>query len=664
MTVFTEDFTSFPLGAFPYDAEHSAMGEYHYFPNPGYCGQWFDPIADWSFRGPTWMVTNADMDGGRCMEQMRLTEPVAGKGIPTLRAGSTMWKDCTVSADVRPMIAAQFCGILFRYQTSMMHYGFFLVPGGVELHRVVKTQRTVIAHAGFSWSPDEYNNLTVRAEGNSFTCLVNGKIVLQAEDDTYSDGCIALSSCRPARYRNISVQMTDEQYEVFRKDCKAHEKAEKEARGAHHGAKLWKKIDLKDFGAARQIRFGHLTGTSEWFFVICQNQRKVYKDRYPVISCMTAVSVETGKVLWQIGEPCDSAEIEKLTTDLPFQIYDIDGDGIDEVITSWDFRLMILDGRTGEVKKSIPTPENVAPEESVTGLEFGKYAFRHLNVDAIRIVNVSGNARPSEILIKDRYSRYWIYDSDLNFKWEFSKYNTGHFPFSYDFNGDGKDEIFSCYNMVDSNGKLLWSLPITSDHTDEIIVGKFGPGQDERLAIVSGWEGFMIVSKDGEIIVRDINGHGQRISCANYCPEREGFEIATTTYWGNNGIVYLHDCNGKEIWHREMLSNGNGIAPLNWDGNGTELIWMNAHEGAVDGDGNRALVLPDDGHPLMCTEVINHTGDARDEIVVWDRHSMYIYTQDGDAPADPRGEYRPFKYPEYNGSNYRGEYSFPNWVKD
>lgn len=663
MTILSDDFSSFPLGPFPFDAEHSAMGEYHYYPNPGYSGQWFDPIADWSFRGPTWLISNADMDGGRCIEQMRLTEPAPRKAIPTLRSGDILWCDYTVSASVRPMIASHFNGILFRYQTSMMHYGFFLVPGGVELHRVEKLDRTVLAKAQASWDPDCYQNLKVEVCGSTIRCYLNGKLVIEAKDERYKSGCIALSSCRPTRYKDICVEMTDEQYKAYGKERTEWEKAEIEESSKHFAPKLYKKIDLKNFGAARQIRFGHLTGTDEWFFVMCQNQRKVYKDRYPVISCMTAVSIETGKVLWQIGEPCDSAETEKLTTDLPFQIYDIDNDGIDEVITSWDFKLMILDGRTGEIKKSIPTPINEADPETVTGLEFGKYAFKRLNVDAIRIVNVSGADRPGEILIKDRYSRYWIYDKDLNYKWQFSKYNTGHFPFSYDFNGDGKDEIFSCYNMVDSTGKLMWSLPIDTDHTDEIIVGRFAPDQDERLAIVSGWEGFMIVSKDGKIIVRDINGHGQRISSANYCPERAGFEIATTTYWGNNGIVYLHDCNGKEIWHREMLSNGNVICPLNWDGNGEELIWMSAHEGAFDGEGRRVMVLPDDGHPEMCTEVIDLTGDARDEIVVWDRHSLYIYTQDGDAPADERGEYRPFKYPEYNGSNYRGEYCFPHWEK-
>lgn len=177
MRVFEEDFTSFPLGAFPYDAEHSAMGEYHYFPNPGYCGQWFDPIADWSFRGPTWLVSNADMDGGRCMEQMRLTEPAPRKAIPCLRAGDVMWEDYTVSVRARAMIEAHFSGILFRYQTSMMHYGFFLVPGGVELHRVDKLERTVLAHADACWNPDEYCELSVSVDGDVIRCSLDGKVL-------------------------------------------------------------------------------------------------------------------------------------------------------------------------------------------------------------------------------------------------------------------------------------------------------------------------------------------------------------------------------------------------------------------------------------------------------------------------------------------------------
>ena len=62
-TILFEDFSSFPLGAFPYDKDHSAMGEYHYYPEEGYKGGWFDPIADFNYRGPSWLVTSPCLDG-------------------------------------------------------------------------------------------------------------------------------------------------------------------------------------------------------------------------------------------------------------------------------------------------------------------------------------------------------------------------------------------------------------------------------------------------------------------------------------------------------------------------------------------------------------------------------------------------------------------------
>ena len=38
-----EDFKNFPIGEFPYDKNHSAMGEYHFVQYPGYYGKWYDP---------------------------------------------------------------------------------------------------------------------------------------------------------------------------------------------------------------------------------------------------------------------------------------------------------------------------------------------------------------------------------------------------------------------------------------------------------------------------------------------------------------------------------------------------------------------------------------------------------------------------------------------
>ena len=90
----------------------------------------------------------------------------------------------------------------------------------------------------------------------------------------------------------------------------------------------------------------------------------------------------------------------------------------------------------------------------------------------------------------------------------------------------------------------------------------------------------------------------------------------------------------------------------------TATVILNAdveRGGMIDGRGIQVVKFPDDGHPTMCAEAVNLYGDARDEIVTWDYDSMYIYTQD-DAPKAE--VYAPFKYPDYNASNYRGHYSY------
>ena len=664
--IFREDFSSFPLGAFPYDHDHSAMGEYHFYPERGYKGAWFDPIANWDYKGPSWLVTDPLMDGSHCMEQMRMCTPLPKQAVPVLRSGNTDWEDYTVTVTLRPLTNNEICGLLFRYQTSMMHYGFFLKGSEVEVHRVDKLERVILSSAPAVWSSDEFQILSVHVYGDEFTCSLNGEVLLTVHDERWKQGCIALCACMPTQYRNVTVTMDEQDMKELESRRSAYAAVTKEKMEKLPKPVLWKTYDLKDFGAGRQIRFGHLTGTDELFFVMCQHQRRVFKDRYPFISCMTAVSFETGEVLWQKGEPNPDDDTIFLTTDLPFQVYDINGDGKDEVICSWDFKLMILDGDTGNVLKEMPVPLNDQTPETVTGLEFGKYAMNRLNVDAIRIVNVTGKKRPSDILVKDRYARLWLFDSDFNLLWKFSKYNTGHFPYGYDFDNDGKDEIFSCYNMIDHDGNLLWSLPIDKDHTDEIIIGKFDPDEDERIAIVSGWEGFMILDKRGRILHRDINGHGQRISVGNYYPEMHGLQIATTTYWGNNGIIYMHDCHGNEIWHKEMLSNGNIIAPVNWDGSGTDLLLLNAdvkQGGLIDGEGRQVVRLPDDGHPTLCCEVENVTGDIRPEILCWDNKRLFVYTQDKPLSDDECDVYDPQTYAVYNASNYRGEFSFPRWRK-
>ena len=46
-----EDFSDFPIGEFPYDKNHSAMGEYHFIHYPGYYGKWYDPVCNHVYNG-------------------------------------------------------------------------------------------------------------------------------------------------------------------------------------------------------------------------------------------------------------------------------------------------------------------------------------------------------------------------------------------------------------------------------------------------------------------------------------------------------------------------------------------------------------------------------------------------------------------------------------
>ena len=81
--------------------------------------------------------------------------------------------------------------------------------------------------------------------------------------------------------------------------------------------------------------------------------------------------------------------------------------------------------------------------------------------------------------------------------------------------------------------------------------------------------------------------------------------------------------------------------------------------GMIDGSLRRVVMFPDDGHPDLAFYVADLTGDARDEIVLWDSERVWIYTQD--RPFTGRRIYKPVRNPDYNESNYRTTVSLPGW---
>ncbi len=658
-----EDFHDFPIGEFPYDRDHTAAGEYHYIVEEGYRGVWYDPVCNYTYNGtgPTWIIT--EYQGVHYMESMRIEKNRPHRIFPTLETGEKEWGEYTVSVKLRRLSTKGTAGIVFCMRDSIDTLAFCLE----NRDRAVLSYRhkediMTLAEAEFPHGCDEFYLLEAICHEGYVDCRINGHLLFSVSvQQALRGGRVGITADCPSQFTDFETLVSTEEFQAIQERTRQAKELEENEMSSHPAMKLWKTIDLQDFGTSRQVRFGHLTGTDEWFVVLAQMQKRISRDAYGFISCLTAIDLE-GRVLWQLGEPSINANIlGKVSADMPFQIYDIDGDGKDEVIVGRNFEIQILEGTTGKIKKSVKTPCSDDNDSELIGVPYQIYAFDRINPDGIRICNFRGKDRPADILIKDRYCRVYALDENLNLLWKYRSHkNTGHCPLPVDINGDGRDEVLVGYTMLDADGCELWIYPITEDHTDEIVAGKFRGDGTGYFACVSGTQGFFIGDFYGNIVTRDLIGHAQRVSVANYCPERPGFELAVVNFWGHQGVIYLYDSDGKELWEIENKMNGNILCPVNWDGSGQELILINAdpfNGGLMNGKGIRSVSFPDDGHPTLCCEAINLTGDERDELVVWDYHSMYIYTQE-DSPRPQ--SYHPVKFPIYNASNYRGEYAYPD----
>jgi hypothetical protein len=81
--------------------------------------------------------------------------------------------------------------------------------------------------------------------------------------------------------------------------------------------------------------------------------------------------------------------------------------------------------------------------------------------------------------------------------------------------------------------------------------------------------------------------------------------------------------------------------------------------GMIDGQLRRVVMFPEDGHPELAFMIADVTGDARDEVILWDLDQVWIYTQD--APFAGEKVYAPTRNATHNESNYLTMVSMPGW---
>lgn len=680
-----DDFSHYPPGMLsePVGELNPAIQEYHYLAHRGV------PLEPWANAIgylDSWLV--GDEDGKTYLEQ-RLAPDSLGMVTelfsPLFITGDPEWTDYTVEVSIKPLALGDMAGIVFRYKTNRHHYLFCLQNGNEAQLRLrlpmeqsfrVATLKT-LATAPCQYDTTRYYRLKVEVAGSKIRAFVDDTLVLTAEDDGLLKGKAGVTANVPARFQDFHAYTTPDTKTAIDQAVSDREASLADLRAANPKPKFWKKFKTPQFGCGRNVRFGDLNGDGETDMLFCQNMRKGPGDNFIEISCLTAVTLE-GEVLWQIGRPNPRNGL--LTSDCPFQIHDIDSDGLNEVVLVKDFKIQVLDGRTGDLKNWAWMPK--VPEDFAQRRYEIRTRPHERNLgDSISFYNLSGKGLSGkgrqEILIKDRYRLFWVFDNQLSEIFSGAGM-LGHYPFAFRDKGPfafrdagsgnkevARDKIMIGYSMWDHTGKQLWSRDEDfQDHADGVAYGNFS---DDPKASPMGYysgsdEGFILLDSNGIMRRHHRLGHAQTALVAKLRSDMEGLQYACINFWKNPGIITILDYHGDILLQGEPIHVGSPFVPVNWRGDGSEFILLsgNVREGGmIDGHLRRVVMFPDDDHPDLCAAVQNLTGDPRDEIVLWDQDRVWIYTQD--RPFQGNRIYAPQRNPEYNDSNYRTTVSLPNW---
>lgn len=409
------------------------------------------------------------------------------------------------------------------------------------------------------------------------------------------------------------------------------------------------KVDYSKAGKNCKLLLGDINGDGRMEMIFVQAKGGIDARYVPYeISCITAFAL-TGEMLWQFGEPVE--DCGGFGADFPAQVCDIDADGKLEVLCVKEGRFKVLDGATGTVKREFELPDEEAH-------------------DCILVCNLSGNRLPQDVILKDRYKRMWAMDKDFNLLWTHEG-NVGHFPWASDVNGDGYDEIMAGYDLLNHEGKLLWSCKNLDDHADCLWVGDVnGDGKPE---IAVGGSSTCLYDADGNELWRyDDSIESQHIALGKFLPDEPGLQLAGLDRIqrgdghngqhlkkmlaegkdvklnsskreekpvegkrpmfgseGKDGMFLLDNC-GKEVWKEDRQTGGwltivNTLR--NWNGEGKDYILAYRRGGGVmptlyDGNQKPVVSFTKDGYVVSA----DLFGRNKEEVIIYADNEAWIFS--------------------------------------
>ena len=253
--LYKEDFSDFSITEFPYDHDHSALGEYHTFELDGYKGNFYDPISLHQYRskGGNWLITSDGIKN--YMEQNRADE-ASGAFINVyslLMLKNKIYAPYVIDTKLVLFNLSKGAGITFLYQTSRNLYALLLKDKEISLIKREDENFITINKITYDVLPLKEYEIKIEVHKNEVLIYLNKEFLFKANIE-FRIGLVGLMAKDCTRYYYLNVSLTDKYYNIHQTLHNLENEKLKNKQAQYVGLKCIKKINLGDFGSGRQLR--------------------------------------------------------------------------------------------------------------------------------------------------------------------------------------------------------------------------------------------------------------------------------------------------------------------------------------------------------------------------------------------------------------------------
>ena len=278
-------------------------------------------------------------------------------------------------------------------------------------------------------------------------------------------------------------------------------------------------------------------------------------------------------------------------------VWDYNGDGKAEILAPRgsypNLRLCLLDGATGEVLHDIEYPvvngADVVPNDApdlYERLSASGYALPRMLENNLPTLcanpypaDFRGLGAPRDILLQvgsQNCINIVALTGELEILWTYRCDNGygGHEGAIFDMDGDGFDEVAVGTELLDHDGKLLWSLPFDTfaapwedDHIDVSVAGDITGDGRIKIAYSSR---MLVDAQSGERLWIDPTWHGQDVHIGKLRDDVPGLQIlfGDREYYNSGHDMHgewadVRDAEGNRLWDRRFMSMHNPQM-INW----------------------------------------------------------------------------------------------------